>query len=55
MLERIIQVAKSEKLEELQAYITPDNHAFQAMLKSYEFTLTPSADGKMIKAAIKFE
>jgi len=55
MLERIIQVAKSEKLEELQADITPDNHAFQAMLKSYGFTLTPSADGKMIKAVLKFE
>jgi acetyltransferase len=55
MLDRIIQVAKAEKLELLHADITVDNHGFQKMVQSFGFSLTPAPDGKMMRALLKFE
>ena len=53
MLHQIIEVARGEKLERLEADITPDNHDFQRMVQSFGFQLAPSTDGKLIRAELK--
>jgi acetyltransferase len=55
MLHRIIEVAKGEKLEQIQADITADNHGFQQMVQSFGFSLIPNADAKMYKAVLRLD
>jgi acetyltransferase len=51
LLQRLIDVAREEKLDRLEAIMTPDNHAMQRMCKKLGFQLTHAEDG-MIKAEL---
>jgi acetyltransferase len=53
LLRRLIQVARQEKLERLEAMITADNQAMQSMCKKLGFSLSPLPDGKLVNAEME--
>ena len=52
LLERVIDVARREKLEHLEAIMTADNHAMRHMLERQNFSFQPEENG-LVKAELK--
>ena len=54
LVKSVVQIARAEKLEQVIAYITPDNIAMQHMLDNQGFTNVPADDG-MIRSELYLE
>lgn len=53
MAQRLVGVARQEKLDRLEAIMTPDNHAMQRMCEKLGFQISRTEDG-MLKAELSF-
>ena len=53
LLIRVIEVAKDEKLAQIEALLTPDNIAMQKMCEKLGFQLEITQDGLMVKATLE--
>jgi acetyltransferase len=54
LMHQVISVAKNEKLDSVEAIIAPDNQVMHHIIKEHDFTLSPTADGKMVQAVLTF-
>jgi acetyltransferase len=52
LLRRMIQIAHSEKLEQIVSILTSDNAAMKNIIEKQGFELMPDSDGKMIRAVL---
>jgi acetyltransferase len=52
LLRRLVDVARREKLDQVEALITPDNQAMVKMVERLGFRTAPNGDGKMIRAEL---
>jgi acetyltransferase len=48
LVEQLIRIARDEKLDSIEAIITPDNKWMMNLAEKLGFEVTPSADGSMI-------
>jgi acetyltransferase len=55
LLRRLVDVAKREKLERLEAYITVDNVAMRNIVGKLSFTISPSDDPEIVVAALNLK
>ena len=53
LLRRLIEIGRSEKLENIAANILPENEAMKALAKHFDFQPVPSADRDMIVATLE--
>ena len=54
LIRRIIDVGRSEKLDRIEALISPDNQAMQNLCQKLGFQLRPLEDKSMVVAEMKF-
>ena len=52
LLRRMIQIARSERLEQIVSILTSDNTPMKKIIEKQGFELTPDSDGKMIRAVL---
>jgi acetyltransferase len=52
LLKRLISVARDEKLDQVEAVISPDNEVMKSMVEKIGFQLSPMGDGKMLRAVL---
>jgi len=53
LVKRLIQISRDEKLDRLVAIISHDNQAMQHLCEKLGFSLSPTDDGKMVRAELK--
>jgi acetyltransferase len=53
LLERLVDLARHEKVGTLEAIMTPDNQAMRLMCERLGFKVAPTEDGKMLRAELE--
>lgn len=54
LVRQLVAVSRQEKLRRIEAIIAPDNFGMQKLCEQIGFSLSPTEDGKMVKAEMNF-
>jgi acetyltransferase len=55
LMRQVVEVARAEKLERLEAIITPDNQPMLRIVEKLGFRVSPTEDGSMMKAELDLQ
>jgi acetyltransferase len=55
LIRRVVEIAKQERVQSLEAILTVDNHSMQHIFEKLGFTIEPAQDPKLLMARLELQ